>query len=161
MWRILIDQCIHIYFSIVHSTLGTGYYISLKIQWWICYVQQLWQHIVCSNQTKGAIHIMAWKLFWSWYRFCIWCCTKVLQFNDVNKNKFISTIVFRLNLVWKTGYHSIGIITITQKIWNIYGVKLIHGLCCHSYLLIECVHATGLILVFVLVKCRNLCGSQK
>ena len=53
-----------------------------------------------------------------WCRFCLCWWTEVLQWNALNRNISIAVIVFILNLVCKTVYHYLGIITTTQHTLN-------------------------------------------
>ena len=41
---------------------------------------------------------------------------KVLQFNYFNTHRFITTIILLLNLVWKSGYYMLFVITMSQHI---------------------------------------------
>ena len=59
---------------------------------------------------------MTCEFFCCFYCFFICWFTKVLQWNAINRHRYIASIVFRLYLVRNTSYHSLRIIKMTQPI---------------------------------------------
>ena len=110
---------------------------------------------------KGVKHIMACKWLWWWNHLWMCCCTKFLQCNFFNIHRSITTIVFILDLVYKTGYHFLGIITMTKHLKILYNVLMIYGMCCHIYVSLKFVHVVYELLIFLFMGFKNLCENNQ
>ena len=60
-WCICSYQHNHMHFTIFYSTYQTECFIASTVQWCVLCVQQLWQNLVCCNQTKNSEHT-TWRV---------------------------------------------------------------------------------------------------
>ena len=74
------------------------------------------KYCLLSSEKKSMKHSMSCACLWCSCCFCMCWCNELLQCNAFNIHIYITSIVFRLNLVCKTSYHSLIIITTTQHI---------------------------------------------
>ena len=65
-------------------------------------------------QNKIVKHSIIFAAVQSWWWFFLVWSTNLFQFNDFNRNRSITTILFRLYLVWKTVYCTFWIILMSQ-----------------------------------------------
>ena len=68
----------------------------------------IWQKIL--KHSLEFVTVWGW-----WWCYLLWS-TEVFQFNALNRHRFITIIVFRLNLVWRTSYYTLCIVFTAQHI---------------------------------------------
>ena len=65
---------------------------------------------------KRVKHSMTCVTVWRWWWSLLVCFNKAFQLNALNRHLYITTIVSRLNLVWKADYYTFWIITKAQHV---------------------------------------------
>ena len=78
---------------------------------------------------KRVKHSMACGTIWRRRGCSLVCGTEVFHSNSFNRNRHITTILFSLNLVWKIGYYTFYIITMSQHILEIWTTLECLSLC--------------------------------
>ena len=143
-WHICIARHNHLYSPIEYSTLRKEFFLDLKIQWCVCFVELFWHHLFLCHYTKKE-----WNTAWYVHEYGAGAVSGYVVtlkfFNTIPSIDTNILLPYYSDLIWCAKLDT----TIqnnhdTKKyIATVYDGLMLHKMCCHSDLSLECAHVGG------------------